>query len=233
MLPYILGAAGALALLGAGKLHRRKHHHGDPRTAQTRRLKIVSAGRAVTRRMARVNPEMHDRPLAAHPYISYRYSGRYGWVMIGAKDHADALREANRSLASGKATIDKLQIWNGSKYIDVKKVNPKRRNKKGKKSKHRMSPDAAASRLAWWRWHHNPGGLHKTSYRGFTYHILSLGAIPRQGPAYAVSVFRDGTFIKEFVVNSAARAQVHTKVKGWIDSYMVNRSNPRRKKRRK
>ena len=38
--------------------------------------------------------DLHDRPLAAKGLVSYRYRGRYGWIMIGAKDNADALREA-------------------------------------------------------------------------------------------------------------------------------------------
>ncbi len=61
-----------------------------------------------------------DKPLAVKGFISYRYAGNYGWIMIGAKDHADALREANRSLSYSKsspATLDKLQIWNGSEYV--------------------------------------------------------------------------------------------------------------------
>jgi hypothetical protein len=46
---------------------------------------------------------------------SYRYAGRYGWIMIGAVDDADAIREAGRS---SSAPIDpaKLQRWNGEQY---------------------------------------------------------------------------------------------------------------------
>ena len=57
-----------------------------------------------------------NRPCAAHGLISYRYdNGRYGWIMIGAVDDADAIREAGRS---SSAPIDpaKLQRWNGSEY---------------------------------------------------------------------------------------------------------------------
>ncbi len=61
-----------------------------------------------------------DKPLAMAGLISYRYKGRYGFIMIGAKDHDDALNEANRSLSAGKATIDNLEIWNGEKYISIK-----------------------------------------------------------------------------------------------------------------
>jgi hypothetical protein len=49
----------------------------------------------------RVALALHDRPMAASPLKSYRYRGNYGWIMIGAKDDADALREAQRSLSSG------------------------------------------------------------------------------------------------------------------------------------
>jgi hypothetical protein len=42
---------------------------------------------------------VHDRPCAAEGLTSYRYRGEYGWIMIGAKDDADALHEASRSMA--------------------------------------------------------------------------------------------------------------------------------------
>lgn len=51
-----------------------------------------------------------DRPLAAYGLTSYRYAGRYGFVMIGATDDADALREAARSIDT-PPTLDKLQVW--------------------------------------------------------------------------------------------------------------------------
>ena len=57
-----------------------------------------------------------NRPCAAQGLNSYRYqNGRYGWIMIGAVDDADALREAGRSSSD---TIDpaKLQRWNGEAY---------------------------------------------------------------------------------------------------------------------
>ena len=58
---------------------------------------------------------VHDRPLAAEGLISYRAKGRYGFIMIGARDHADAWREAKRS--SDKPTD--LEIWDGTKYVPV------------------------------------------------------------------------------------------------------------------
>jgi len=56
-----------------------------------------------------------ERPLAAKGLTSYRAKGRYGWIMIGAKDHADAMNEARRS--TDKPTD--LQVWNGDKYVPV------------------------------------------------------------------------------------------------------------------
>jgi hypothetical protein len=38
-----------------------------------------------------------DKPLAAPGLNSYRYRGRYGFIMIGATDTPDALNEARRS----------------------------------------------------------------------------------------------------------------------------------------
>ena len=59
-----------------------------------------------------------DKPMAAHGLTSYRYKGRYGWIMIGAKDDNDALNEAQRS-TSDKVTMNNLQIWNGTNYQPV------------------------------------------------------------------------------------------------------------------
>ena len=58
----------------------------------------------------------HDKPCAAHGLTSYRYRGRYGWIMIGARDDADALREAARS-SSDAINRANLQIWNGTEYV--------------------------------------------------------------------------------------------------------------------
>ena len=58
-----------------------------------------------------------DKPLAARGLTSYRYRGNYGWVMIGATDHADALRETARSVSNHTPTLDRLQVWNGTEYV--------------------------------------------------------------------------------------------------------------------
>lgn len=56
-----------------------------------------------------------NRPCAAYGLISYRAKGNFGFIMIGAKDDADAKREALRS-------TDKphdLEVWDGEKYVPV------------------------------------------------------------------------------------------------------------------
>ena len=53
--------------------------------------------------------------MAAAGLKSYRYKGRYGWIMIGAKDHADALVQAQRS-TDDTVTPDRLQCWTGIEY---------------------------------------------------------------------------------------------------------------------
>jgi len=63
--------------------------------------------------------DVTDMPLAMAGLKSYRYRGRYGWIMIGAADDQDALREANRSLSSGQASVDNLQMHNGTEYVPV------------------------------------------------------------------------------------------------------------------
>jgi hypothetical protein len=59
-----------------------------------------------------------DKPMAMQGLISYRYRGRYGWIMIGARDDIDALKQAQRS-TSDKVIIDNLQVWKGSQYAKI------------------------------------------------------------------------------------------------------------------
>lgn len=59
---------------------------------------------------------LQDRPLAAAGLTSYRLRGPYGWIMIGAKDHNDAMRQAARSTADPQR--DALQLWNGTEYVN-------------------------------------------------------------------------------------------------------------------
>lgn len=57
----------------------------------------------------------HDKPLAAYGLESYRYKGRYDWVMIGAINDSDALHEASRSVSDEINPLN-LQKWNGDSY---------------------------------------------------------------------------------------------------------------------
>ena len=59
-----------------------------------------------------------NMPMADKGLVSYRYKGRYGWIMIGAKDIDGALREAARS-TSDPITVEKLQVLSGAEYIDA------------------------------------------------------------------------------------------------------------------
>lgn len=63
-----------------------------------------------------------DKPLAAPGLISYRCKGRYGWIMIGANDDLDALKEARRSSSEAKA--EDLQVWDGKSYVDCQLNEP-------------------------------------------------------------------------------------------------------------
>ncbi len=56
-----------------------------------------------------------DKPMAAEGLTSYRYPGRYGWVMVGAKDHLDAMCQANRSLSSEEANPELLDVWDADR----------------------------------------------------------------------------------------------------------------------
>lgn len=63
--------------------------------------------------------DFHNKRMAIKGLTSYRYTGRYGFIMIGATDTADALNEAQRS-TSDKVSINNLEVWNGSQYERVK-----------------------------------------------------------------------------------------------------------------
>ncbi len=58
-----------------------------------------------------------DTPIAAAGLISYRCKNRFGYTMIGAKDHDDAFSEALRSDPDAKR--EDLEIWKGFQYVKV------------------------------------------------------------------------------------------------------------------
>lgn len=60
-----------------------------------------------------------DTPCADPGLTSYRYHGQFGWIMIGATDHIDALREALRSTNS-PVSSEKLEVWDGTHYVKVR-----------------------------------------------------------------------------------------------------------------
>ena len=55
----------------------------------------------------------------------YRYAGRYGFIVISASDHSDALREAARSLSSETPVIGKLEMWDGAKFVSIDRAREK------------------------------------------------------------------------------------------------------------
>ena len=61
-----------------------------------------------------------NRPCAGAGLISFRYKGPYGFVMLGAANTEDALREARRSV-TGPATVNNLDIWDAeaARYLPV------------------------------------------------------------------------------------------------------------------
>lgn len=61
--------------------------------------------------------DFRDRPCAAAPWTSYRCRIPGGYIMIGATDSADAMREAKRSY--DRATAEGLEVWDGGKYVSV------------------------------------------------------------------------------------------------------------------
>lgn len=64
-----------------------------------------------------------NKPCAADGLTSYRYKGQLGWIMIGAKNEHEALREALRSIECAHSGVsrDNLQVWDliSGKYVSV------------------------------------------------------------------------------------------------------------------
>jgi len=56
-----------------------------------------------------------DTDHACEPYTSYRLRSPYGWILIGAMDADDAMRQAARSTRNPDRAA--LEVWNGSRYI--------------------------------------------------------------------------------------------------------------------
>lgn len=55
--------------------------------------------------------------MATPGFISYRYKGRYDWIMICAKNDADALREARR--CTSPVDYSGLERWDGTSYVNL------------------------------------------------------------------------------------------------------------------
>lgn len=57
-----------------------------------------------------VEQSFTDKPCAVSGLVSYRYRGRFGYIMIGATDEEDALREARRSTELA-VSREYLEVW--------------------------------------------------------------------------------------------------------------------------
>jgi hypothetical protein len=57
-----------------------------------------------------------NKPCATPPLTSYRYKGKYGWIMVGAKDHEEALEEAQWSTIL-RVERQYLEVWDGERYV--------------------------------------------------------------------------------------------------------------------
>jgi hypothetical protein len=60
----------------------------------------------------------YDKPMAIKGLTSYRLKGRYGFIMIGARSHEEAMREARRS--TPEPLRANLEVWDGKQYIYAK-----------------------------------------------------------------------------------------------------------------
>ena len=61
--------------------------------------------------------DLYNKPMAAEGLVSYRLKSTFGYIMIGAIDHDDAMREAARGTPNPKR--ENLEVWNGSEYVNA------------------------------------------------------------------------------------------------------------------
>lgn len=63
---------------------------------------------------------IHEKPCAAHGLVSFRYRQDFGYIMIGAKDQEDAVREVKRT-TNDALILDRLEVWDPAvcKYRDL------------------------------------------------------------------------------------------------------------------
>lgn len=66
-------------------------------------------------RFALVDPFPHEVDHACEPYTSYRLRSAYGWILVGAMNVDDAMRQAARS--TDHPNRASLEVWNGERYI--------------------------------------------------------------------------------------------------------------------
>jgi hypothetical protein len=127
MLPLILGIGAAALLLGRKAVKRATR--SNPRK----------------RKIAKRNPAQDEK---------HRYAIVYHWTIGGDADtqvvDAATVRLMPESWQVESWHATKAEA-NAALAEQKARANPARR-RKGK----RVSVDQAASRLAWWRWHHNP-----------------------------------------------------------------------------
>jgi hypothetical protein len=103
---------------------------------RTQPKKEIPSRKSPPKTMSPHDPKsLHDQPLADYGLTSYRYKGRYRWIMIGATDTNKALREASRS-TGGECRVENLQIWDSTKYIDIPQEKERRETEHGSRLKH-------------------------------------------------------------------------------------------------
>jgi len=104
------------ALLAAYETPRKRSPAATPAPRKTPKSPTPRPPTTTSRPSYSDPQDLTNRPLASHGLTSYRYRGHYGWVMIGARNDEEALREAQRSVHEA-TTIDKLQVWNNTEYV--------------------------------------------------------------------------------------------------------------------
>ena len=102
---------------GVAKIVPEENRASPPRTHHATKKKLpAQLDREIAEALyPKRGRSLDDRPLADPGLISYRLRGPYGYIMIGARDHDDAMREAARSTRDPKRAD--LEIWDGDRYV--------------------------------------------------------------------------------------------------------------------
>ena len=152
MLPLLFPAvAGVAGYLAGGVKRRFKRRTHDARTAVTGRMRSIDPWLAITRRKTKSNPEARKTER-----LQYLAAQPIGYHTFGMASFETAIRNGHHVYRQVYAPGHPATGW---RKLPNVKSNPNK-HRRSVNFHRTLSAGGAASRLAHWRWHHNPAEIH-------------------------------------------------------------------------